>query len=92
MVTGKSDETLIIYLLGGISIICIICIAVLALFGGEKNDALNTLGSLCVGALASRISQQGKANGRASDDEALEILGRAATKKIIADALRRMEE
>lgn len=100
MVTSKqNDERMIVLFLGCIAVVCIVGIIALEAFaGGTQSDALLTIGSLCVGALASRFtgySGGGRhASQRSTDDpdqDAFEIIGRAATKQIINDALRKME-
>ena len=85
----RGDDSLIILFLGMLSGICIFGIVVLQVAGQQgSSDALQTIASLCVGALASRISQSGKEEE--PDDFA--VLGRAATKGIIAEAMRQMAD
>lgn len=92
----SDEERLIILFLGGIAAVCIGGIIVLeALAGGAKSEALLTIGSLSVGALAGRISAKGE-SGRSHHDgdgetDAFEIIGRAATKRLIEDALRKLD-
>lgn len=92
-----SDERLIISFLGGLSVLCIVGIIVLDVTGkAESNDALLTIGSLCAGALASRISQKKEEPGTSvavedGDDQFAE-LGRAATRQIVAEAMRQMTQ
>ena len=91
----SDEERLIILFLGGIAAVTIGGIIVLeALAGGAKSEALLTIGSLSVGALAGRISA--KDSGRSRHDggdepDAFEIIGRAATKRLIEDALRKLD-
>lgn len=89
----RSDERLIIVFLGAIASVCIVGIIVLDAVGdGLSSDALLTIGSLCVGALAGRISQQGRpAIGGVADQDAYEIIGHRLTKQVIAEALRNMQ-
>ena len=83
------SERLIIFLLGLISAVCILGIILLEVFGHtSQNDALQTIASLCVGALASRISQQVQKEEKRDDD--LAVIGKAATRSIIAEAMRQM--
>lgn len=97
MLTGKQrgEETLIILFLGGIAAVCITGIILLeAVAGGAQSDALLTIGSLSVGALAGRIANRGRgsdSDGMSEGDDAFEIIGRAATKRLIADALRNLD-
>lgn len=99
--TNKDNERLIIVFLGAISILCLIGIVVTEAFGGSSNDALLTIGSLAAGALASRVSAKSDAGmgtdvgvqDRAKpDDEDSEfaVIGRAATRSMVAEAMRAM--
>lgn len=99
-----SNERLIVQILGGIVLICLGGIIAEDIFvNGGTNDALLTIGSLAAGALASRISQkdqtgnvgsrveiQDQAHGRRNDEDDFAVIGRAATKSIIAEAMRQM--
>ena len=87
---GKAQsERMIIMLLGLISAVCIIGIIALEISNHPgQNDALQTIASLCVGALASRISQAVQKEDKQEDD--LAVIGRAATRSIIAEAMRQM--
>ena len=85
------SERLIITLLGLISAVCITGIILLEAVGNQgQNDALQTIASLCVGALASRISQQVQREEKPDDD--LTVIGRAATRSIIAEAMRQISD
>ena len=87
---AQSERTIIL-LLGLISAVCIVGIILLEVTNHTgQNDALQTIASLCVGALASRISQQIKSESKQEDD--LSVIGRAATRSIIAQAMRQLGE
>lgn len=84
-----SSERIIILMLGVISAVCILGIILLEVFNHSgQSQALQTIASLCVGALASRISQQLTKETKQEDD--LSVIGRAATRSIIAQAMRQL--
>lgn len=101
-----SDDRLVIIVLAAVGLVCIVGVIMLRALKVEGSDeALVTIGSLAVGALASRISQQEKGGGKGSDVEVEDaphkrrqddmeddfaVIGRAATKQIIAEAMRQM--
>lgn len=99
-----TDERVIILVLAGIAFLCLVGIIAEDLAGVEgANDALLTIGSLSVGALASRISQKTGGDQYTTTDVVVKdvprtdpleddfaVIGRAATKSIIAEAMRQM--
>lgn len=88
----KTNERLIILFLGAISVACILAIVVLlAVNGDSRVDALVTIASLCAGALASRVSQSGTPKPPVEDYD-YSMIGRAATKGLIAEAIRQLGE
>lgn len=102
--TNKDNERLIIVFLGSISILCLIGIVLADLVGGDggANDALLTVGSLAAGALASRVSaksdagtgmdvaMQDRAAPDADENSEFAVIGRAATRSMVAEAMRAM--
>lgn len=86
--TEGGNDRLILILLGTAALICIIGIVVLAVL---KVDAqpLVAISSAAVGALATKITGRDMMHGGGDDDD-FAILGRAATKSIIAEAMRQM--
>lgn len=93
----SNQEQTIISLLGMISIGCIVGVIVLEGMGkGGQSEALQTIASLCVGALASRITQQvstaTKNNNNSQEDADYVIIGRAATRSMIVQAVRQLAE
>lgn len=103
--TGGQDDRLVIMGLLGIVFFCLLGIVVEDILKAASNDALLTIGSLAAGALAGRISQKATASVPPDTRTAVEIrdsarppvgeddfavIGRAATKSIIAEAMRQM--
>jgi len=83
-----SNDRLILTFLGATAMVCIVGIVVLAVV---KIDAqpLVAIASAAVGALATKITGRDLTKNSDSDDD-FAILGRAATKSIIAEAMRQM--
>lgn len=87
---GSSNDRLILLFLGLTAITCIIGIIALAVVRVDAQP-LVAIASASVGALATKVigvSGGGRQTGDDEDDFA--ILGRAATKSIIAEAMRQM--
>lgn len=87
---GSENDRLILLFLGITAMVCIVGIVVLAVF---KTDAqpLVAIASAAVGALATKITGRGGGNEQQNNNEDdFAILGRAATKSIIAEAMRQM--
>ena len=89
-------ELTVILFLGAISAGCIFGVVVLEGFNkGGQSETLQTIASLCVGALASRITQSGavmKPHSEGGEDADLTIIGRAATRSMIAQAVKQLAE
>lgn len=91
-----SDVTIIIFL-GSTVLVCIIGIIVLS-FSNTPTDTqpLVAIASGCVGALATKITQDGRGAdeppaAKTNDEDALAtIVGRAATRSVIAEMMRQM--
>lgn len=85
----ENNDRLILLFLGSVAIVCIMGIVVLAAF---KVDAqpLVAIASAATGALATKITGRSGGNYNNDQDDDFAILGRAATKSIIAEAMRQM--
>lgn len=92
-----SDVTIIIFL-GSTVIVCIVGIIVMSVANqGADTQPLVAIASAAVGALATKITQESSAkptaeqNATQNDDDALAtIVGRAATRSVIAEMMRQM--
>lgn len=87
--SGPDNDRLILIFLGLVACVCITGIVILAIF---KVDAqpLVAIASAAVGALATKITGYAGGNYQRDDEDDFAILGRAATKSIIAEAMRQM--
>lgn len=86
--SDRSNDRLILEFLGLTALICIVGIVVLAV-SSVDSQPLVAIASAAVGALATKITGRETKPERDSEDD-FAILGRAATKSIIAEAMRQM--
>lgn len=89
-----SDVTIIIFL-GSTVLVCIIGIIVMSVANqGADTQPLVAIASAAVGALATKITQESggkQEEAQGQDDDALAtIVGRAATRSVIAEMMRQM--
>lgn len=89
---GNSNDRLILLFLGSSALVSIIGLTVLAVF---KVDAqpLVAIASAAIGAMATKVTRGSSGDGssrHSKDEDDFAILGRAATKSIIAEAMRQM--
>lgn len=83
-----SNDRLILIFLGATALVCIVGIVVLAVVTVDSQP-LVAIASAAVGALATKITGREMRPERDAEDD-FAILGRAATKSIIAEAMRQM--
>lgn len=84
---GANDRLILIFL-GMAALICIAGIVMLAVLNVDAQP-LVAIASAAVGAMATKITGRDFRSDRDSDDD-FAILGRAATKSIITEAMRQM--
>lgn len=86
----SNNDRLTLWLLGILSFLCIIGMVVLAIFKVDSQPLVAIAGA-AVGALATKLTGANNAQRRQNtDDDDFAILGRAATKNIIAEAMRQI--
>lgn len=87
---ADSDRIILIFL----GLVALVCIAGIVVLAATHVDAqpLVAIASASVGALATKISNSAVAEqfNRRQEEDDFAILGRAATKSIIAEAMRQM--
>lgn len=85
-----NNDRLTLFFLGLVAVVCILGVVVLAFFRVDAQPLVAIAGA-AVGALATKITQTTNYESRhSSEDDDFAILGRAATKNIIAEAMRQM--
>lgn len=86
----RNNDRLTLWLLGILSVICIFGMVVLAIVKVDSQPLVAIAGA-AVGALATKLTGSNTPPRRdGNDDDDFAILGRAATKNIIAEAMRQM--
>lgn len=85
---GDSNDRIILIFLGVMAVVCVAGIVVLDLMKADAQPLVGIAGA-AVGALATKITQNPSFPQESTEDE-FAIIGRAATKSIIVEAMRQM--
>jgi hypothetical protein len=84
-----NNDRLTLVFLGVVAVVCILGVVMLAVFHVDAQPLVAIAGA-AVGALATKITQSSNDSRQSSEDDDFAILGRAATKNIIAEVMRQM--
>lgn len=85
----QNNDRLTLLFLGIVSVVCILGVVVLSIFKVDSQPLVAIAGA-AVGAMATKITSSTNYERNTSEDDDFAILGRAATKNIIAEAMRQM--
>ena len=89
----RSEDSLIIWVLGTALVISIILIGAIQLFVGETRNTsfFEVLASSMAGALAGRITSSNRGKDD-SDEDDMAVIGREATRRVVSEALRGLSD